>query len=366
MMQYLLALLLINAFVLLLCGALTLAGRLLRQTGLAKLQINDQHCEAECGQSLLNALAQQNVFLPAACGGKGTCGRCEVRVTEGGSPATTLEKLQLHADRLAALARLACQTKVRGDMKVEVAAALLGAGAYVATLESSEKVAADIRTLRFRLPEGKNLQFLPGQYMQIVFNQPWERVLRAYSISSSPAEKQSFSLDVQLVAGGLVSSHLHAMQPGDQIEVTGPFGDMTLSPKQHTSPLLLVAGGVGLAPLRSMVAALQATGFSAPVFLFHGARSRENLYNEEFFRTLARSCHNFHYFPALSRPMLEDGWTGPKGMIHQILAEKLPTLPAAGLLAFVCGPKPMMEAVSKVLVAGNLPSDRIFTDPFDF
>ena len=365
-MQYLLALLLINAFVLLLCGALTLAGRLLRQTGRVRLQINEQPREADCGQSLLNALAQQNVFLPAACGGKGTCGRCELRVTEGGGSATTLEKLQLPADRLAALARLACQAKVRGDMKVEIAAALLGAGSYLVTLAASEKVAADIRTLRFRLPEGRNLDFLPGQYMQIVFNQPWERVLRAYSISSSPAEKQSFSLDVQLVAGGLVSSHLHAMQPGDQIEVTGPFGDMTLSPQQHTSPLLLVAGGVGLAPLRSMVAALQATGFSAPVFLFHGARSRENLYNEEFFRTLARSCPNFHYFPALSRPMLEDGWTGPKGMIHEILAEKLPGLPAAGLLAFVCGPKPMMEAVGKVLVAGNVASDRIFTDPFDF
>ena len=368
-MQYLLALLLINAFVLLLCGALTLAGRLLRQTGRAKLQINDQLREPDCGQSLLNALAQQNVFLPAACGGKGTCGRCEVRVTEGGGPATTLEKLQLPADRLAALARLACQTKLRGDMKIEIADALLGAGSYLATLENSEKVAADIRTLRFRLPEDKKLEFLPGQYLQIVFNQPWERVLRAYSISSAPADKQGFSLDVQLVAGGLVSSHLHAMKPGDQIEVTGPFGDMNLSPSQHASPLLLIAGGVGLAPLRSMVAALQTTGFSAPVFLFHGARSRENLYNEEFFRSLARSCPNFHYFPALSRPMLEDGWTGPKGMIHEILAEKLPALPYQskdGLLAFVCGPKPMMEAVGKVLVAGNLPSDRIFTDPFDF
>lgn len=367
-MSYVLAILLINLFVLLLCSLLTVAGRLLQQSGRVRLKVNCRESEVDCGQTLLASMAQQGTFLPAACGGKGTCGRCQVKVDRGGGNPSALEQLQLTPAQIAALARLACQVKVREDIQVQVPAELMTARAYRARLLRSESAGTDIRLLQFALADDQKLEFLPGQYMQVVFNQPWERVLRAYSISSAPSLQTEFSLDVQRIDGGLVSNYLHELRPGAVIEVTGPFGEMTLQPQHYETTLVLVAGGVGLAPIRSMVAQLQQTGFSAPVMLFHGARSRENLYCEEYFRNLARNFSNFRYYPALSQPMLEDGWTGQKGMIHQILEQQLqnPATIEAGAAAFICGPAPMMQAVTKVLVAKGLASDRIMTDPFDF
>jgi Na+-transporting NADH:ubiquinone oxidoreductase subunit F len=367
-MSYLLAILLINLFVLLLCSLLAIAGRLLQQSGRVLLKVNERESEVDCGQTLLASMAQQGTFLPAACGGKGTCGRCQVKIEMGGGHPTALERLQLTPAQIAALMRLACQVRVREDIRVMVAAELMTARAYRARLLRSEPAGPDIRLLSFALDADQRLEFLPGQYMQVVFNQPWERVLRAYSISSAPSLQNEFSLDVQRIDGGLVSTYLHELQPGSVIEVTGPFGEMTLQPQHHETTLVLVAGGVGLAPIRSMIAQLQQHGFKSPVLLFHGARSRENLYFESYFRDLARNFANFCYFPALSQPMLEDGWTGQKGMIHQILELQLQSMPISepGAAAFICGPAPMMQAVTKVLVAKGLASDRIMTDPFDF
>jgi len=226
-------------------------------------------------------------------------------------------------------------------------------------------VAEDIKTLEFSIEGDDELNFSPGQYVQVYYQMPWEKVMRAYSISSPASAKKTFSLDIQRVSGGIVSSYLHQLQPGDTIEVSGPFGDMFLHDDHIKSPIILVAGGVGLAPLRSMVEKLSKIGFPQPVWLFHGARSRKNLYCEEYFRELARQHAAFSYLPALSNPMLEEGWVGSRGMIHELL-EKHEIEPVSAATAFVCGPGPMMQAVEKVLVAKGLPSDRILTDPFDF
>lgn len=356
---------LINGFVLLLCSLLTIASRMLRQAGSSNLEINGQTKQVDCGQTLLNSMAQQEIFLPAACGGKGTCGRCEVKVEQGGGDPTSLETLQLGPARIAALSRLACQVKVRGDLRVLIPEALMAARSFRVNLQTARMVGENIRIMTFALQDGQEISFQAGQYLQVVFNQPWERVLRAYSLSSPPSEKKWFSLDIQLVEGGLVSSYLHSLEPGDSIMVTGPFGDMALQPGHLEIPVVLIAGGVGLAPIRSIVARFQQDGFRNPVMLFHGARSRAGLYCEDEFRSLARSFSGFRYFPALSQPMLEDGWTGERGMIHQVLEKHLGSV-TVGTSAFICGPKPMMQAVTKVLVAKGLPSDRILTDPFDF
>ena len=368
MSKTLIAILLINGFVLLLCSLLSLASRLLRQAGRVNLEVNGQTEQCECGQPLLQALAPRQIFLPAACGGKGTCGRCEVKVLEGGGQQTPLELLQLAPEKIAALARLACQVRVREDLRVQVAATLLSARSYTVRLQETRQVAATIKTLTFALADDQQIDFLAGQYMQVAFQQPWEKVLRAYSLASPPQIRHSFSFDVQRVDGGLVSNYLHGLRPGATIEVAGPFGDMTLRPEHLDQPLILVAGGVGLAPMRSMLAHLEHEGFKAPVMLFQGARSRENLYYEEHYRNLARTCPRFRYFPALSQPLLEDGWTEARGMIHKLIEQQLPVvIPGKNApVAFICGPAPMLNAVQKVLVAKGLPSDRIFTDPFDF
>lgn len=363
-MQILLAVLVINVFILLLCGLVSLSSRLFSLSGQAELKVNDKTPEpVERGQSLFSALGEKGVFLPAACGGKGTCGRCQVQILKGGGPITPLERVNLQEDEIKNLVRLACQVKIRENSDVVVAEELLGAAGYVVELAASETVAENIKTLSFRLADGESLSFKPGQYMQVFYQLPWEKVVRAYSVSSDPAVTGSFSLDVQRVEGGLVSNMLHQLQPGSKIEVCGPFGEMYLRPEDMSRPVILVAGGVGLAPLRAIVEKLRNEGFIQPVTLFHGARSRKNLYCEEYFKGLAHESENFRYFPALSNPMIEEGWTQARGMVHEVI-EKTEIPPASS--AFICGPAPMMQAVTKVLVAKGIASDRIFTDPFDF
>ena len=365
-MQAILAILVINAFVLVLCALVTLSGKLLRQSGEVDLVINRSAArKAGCGQSLLPALAEAGVFLPAACGGKGTCGRCEVKVFAGGSTVTPMEAILLDPQRLQSMARLACQVKVRQNIELELPANLLAAKLLRVRLESARPVAEDIKTLHFNIEDGAELDFRPGQYVQIFYKMPWERVVRAYSLSSSASSKKSFSLDVQRISGGLVSSYLHQLQPGEQIEVSGPFGEMCLTDAQVSCPIILVAGGVGLAPLRAILEKLRELGFPQPVWLFHGARSRRNLYCEDYFRDLAQQYASFKYLPALSNPMLEDGWVGSSGMIHELLDQQQ-LIRTSAAVAFVCGPSLMMQAVTKVLVAKGLASDRILTDPFDF
>lgn len=365
-MQALLVILLINAFILLLCALVAVSGQLLRQSGEIKLVINkSDERKAGCGQSLLPALAEAGIFLPAACGGKGTCGRCEVKVSAGGSAVTPMETILLPPQRLQAMARLACQVKLRQDIAVELPAEMLSAKLFRARLEDAVMVAEDIKTLKFTIADADELDFKPGQYVQVFYKMTWEKVLRAYSLASPASAKREFSLDIQRVSGGIISNYLHQLQPGAEIEVSGPFGDMFLSDEQLAGPVILVAGGVGLAPLRSILEKLRELNFSQPVWLFHGARSRKNLYCEEYFRELARNHAAFQYLPALSNPMLEEGWIGSRGMIHELVAQH-DLAQSVASIAFVCGPSPMIQAVTKVLVAKGLASDRILTDPFDF
>lgn len=364
-MHILLTVVVINIFVLLLCGLISLSNRFFNPVGKVDLRVNDRPgTEIDCGQSLFSALAQTNIYLPAACGGKGSCGRCLVKATSGAGPLMPLESINLTPQQIAAAMRLACQIKVRGPIELVVADDLLGAQGFVAELCHSETVSEDIKTLVFKLEPGVTLQFKPGQYLQVFYQLPWEKAIRAYSLASDPAVPTEFALDVQQVEGGLMSNYLHQLQIGQKIEVCGPFGEMFLQPEDSDKAIVLVAGGVGLAPMRSLIAALRVYGFVKSVTLFHGVRSRKNLYGEAFFSALAEQFPHFNYVPALSNPMIEEGWVGERGMIHEAIARQL--LPGLAEKAFVCGPTPMMQAVTKVLVAKGLPSDRIMTDPFDF
>jgi Na+-transporting NADH:ubiquinone oxidoreductase subunit F len=318
----------------------------------------------ERGDTLNNALAGAEVFLPAACGGKGTCGRCRIKVIEGAGKPVVLEKLVLDKDEIAGGIRLACQIKVRQNLRLEIPEKLLAVKSHAVELIAAEMASENIRIMTFRLPAGKKLEFCPGQYVQVFYRLPWENIIRAYSLSSDADVGDSFSLDVQRVEGGLVSSYLHQLQIGQYIEICGPFGEMMLRPEDQQCPVILVAGGVGLAPLRSILARLEKAGFQQQTFLFHGARNRKNLYGEEHFRRLDNDHAGFLYVPALSEPLIEEGWIGQHGMIHEVMHRELKDCSNAS--AFVCGPAPMMSAVTKVLVAKGIPSDRIFTDPFDF
>ncbi len=365
-MNLLLTLLIICGFVLLLCLAIILSGKLLGQSGEVEMNINGQKSfMAKRGEKLLTALSEGDIHLPAACGGKGNCGRCKIKILSGGGPVTSLERIVLTDDELNDSQRLACQVKLREPVKAEVPEELLNAISFKAKLIDIKEVAYKIKTLRFKLEENKKLDFKAGQYVQVCCELPWEKAIRAYSLSSSPKTDDEFSLDVQLVEGGIVSTWLHGCQAGSILDFTGPYGDMYV---KDSSSVLLIAGGVGLAPMRSIVSYLIETGYEGKITLFHGVRSKRNLYCEDDYKKLSKKYKNFEYIPVLSEPALEDGWTGSTGLVTTTVGEWLKenTQTQIGMQAYLCGPSKMMEAATSILVMNGVAPENIHSDPFSF
>lgn len=362
----------ISIFVLLLCVFIVMTGKLLGQSGEIEVSINQKNeFKAKRGLKLLDVLASNDVFLPAACGGKGNCGRCKIKVLAGGGYLTSLEKLCLSDKEQSEGFRLACQIKTRENLSIALPENMLLAHSFKAELVKIENSAFRIKTLHFKLEEGEKLEFKAGQYVQITRSLTWENVIRAYSISSSPDLKNEFSLDVQLVEGGIMSSYLHSLEVGTKLDFCGPFGDMAVDAedeKTKNKTLVLVAGGVGLAPMRSIVSCLMNSGFKGRLVLFHGAKSRRNLYNEDEYRSLAKKHKHFEYFPVLADPLLEDGWVGETGLVTETLDEWLNSNKdgLVSVAAYLCGPSAMMEASSKLLTDKGIAAEHIHSDPFSF
>lgn len=356
--------LMINGFILILCSLIAISSYFLKQSGKVNLVINNgEPAAGERGQTLFAALAERDVFLPAACGGKGTCARCLVTCRQGGGPLTPMERLSLSENDIRQGLRLACQIKLREDLSVELPKELLAAKKYLVKLDSARFAGEGIRLLELKILNNQLLEFKPGQYVQIYRQLPHEKVVRAYSLSSDSRHLDRLSLDVQYVAGGIMSPWLHQLEPGAELEISGPYGEMFFEP--GSDPVVLVAGGVGLAPMRSILASLVQAKNPPPTWLFWGARHRVHLYAEKELQELLQKHRQwFHFFPALSGALLEEGWQGPRGMIHEILTAELPDLPNAK--AFICGPGPMMSAVEEVLLRKGLELKNIKADPFDF
>lgn len=365
-------LLVICGFVMLLCGFIVLTGKMLGQSGEIDVRVNQNNeFKAKRGLKLLEVLADNKIYLPAACGGKGNCGRCKIKVAAGGGYMTSLEKLYLSYKEQNEGYRLACQIKTRENISVNLPESMLLAHSFKAVLVKIDNIAFNIKTLHFKLKNDETLDFKAGQYVQITRKLPRENVIRAYSFSSPSDLKDGFTLDVQLIEGGLMSSYLHGLEVGSELEFCGPFGDMTVDvPKteEENKTLILVAGGVGLAPMRSIVSDLINSGFKGKLILLHGVRSRRYLYCEDEFRSLMKKCHEFEYIPVLAEPLLEDGWVGETGFVTETLNKWLDSkkLTLSCVEAFLCGPSAMMEAASKVLIEKGVSDDKIHSDPFSF
>ncbi len=365
-------LLVICGFILLLCGFIVLTGKILGQSGEIDVSVNqNKEFKAKRGLKLLEVLADNKIYLPAACGGKGNCGRCKIKVISGGGYMTSLEKLYLNDKEQVEGYRLACQIKTRENISVNLPESMLLAHSFNAELVKIDNPAFRIKTLHFKLKNGEKLDFKAGQYVQITRKLPWENVIRAYSFSSSPDMKDEFSLDVQLIEGGLMSSYLHGLEIGSELEFCGPFGDMCVDAskaKEDNKTLILVAGGVGLAPMRSIISCLMNNGFKGKLVLLQGVRSRKNLYCEDEYRNLMKKHSEFEYIPVLAEPSLEDGWVGETGLVTEVLNKwlDLEKLAPSSIEAFLCGPSAMMEAASKLLIDKGIAAEHIHSDPFSF
>ncbi|HNV69708.1 MAG TPA: FAD-binding oxidoreductase [Candidatus Ozemobacteraceae bacterium] len=363
MTTLLLSLLTMNGLILGLCLLLWASRAWLSSYGEAKIVINgEKTITVQGGNSLLMSLVMNKVFIPSACGGKGTCGYCRVKVHEGGGSVLATEQMVLSPQEVREQKRLACQVRVRRDLVIEVPEEYLAIKEYQVELAQVEVMTDLIKKLTFRLLEPKQITFKPGQYVQACREMPDDEPLyRGYSMANSPLRPDVIELNVRLVEGGMMSPYLHSLKVGDQLRMSGPYGDFFLQEKTDRS-VVCVAGGVGLAPMKSIIRYITEKRIQRKVYLFYGARTLPLLYDHQDFVDLAKANPNFIYVPALSDDNVGADWQGHRGFITTVFSKVFPEGEPAE--AYLCGPPVMIDALLPLLKQKGIQSQDIYYDKF--
>ncbi len=393
-----------TAIVLLLVGLILLARSKLVASGQVKITINDKkRIEAPVGGKLLGALGNAGLFVSSACGGAGTCGVCRVKVFEGGGAMLPTETPHINKREARDGYRLSCQVAVKQDMKIEVAQEVFGVKKWECRVRSNHNVATFIKELVLELPEGENVDFRAGGYIQIEcpahqvnfkdfdiqerFRSDWDRlnvwqyvsrvnepVERAYSMANYPEEQGIITLNVRIatppprsagVPPGKMSSFLFGLKAGDKVTIAGPFGEFFA--RATDAEMVFVGGGAGMAPMRSHIFdQLRRLKSKRKISFWYGARSKCEMFYVEDFDLLAAQHDNFEWHVALSDALPEDHWSGYSGFIHNVLHhEYLKAHPAPEDCEFyLCGPPMMITALIQMLLELGVERENIMFDDF--
>ena len=404
--------------ILVLVVILLVAKNFLVSSGKVKVTVNGENqLEVESGSTLLNTLAVNNVFLPSACGGKGSCGQCKCQVVEGGGEILPSEVSHFSRKQQKDHWRLGCQVKVKGDMSIKVPESVMGVKEYECTVISNKNVATFIKEFKVQLPAGAHMDFIPGSYAQIKipkfemdYNKDidksligdeylpaWEKfglfglkckneeeTIRAYSMANYPAEGDVFMLTVRIatppfkpdrsgfmdVNPGIASSYIFTLKPGDKVLMSGPYGDFhpIFDSKKE---MIWVGGGAGMAPLRAQIMHMTRTLHTTDreLHYFYGARALNEVFYLQDFLGLEKDFPNFHFHLALDRPDPAADAAGVKytaGFVHQVMYETYLKDHEApeDIEYYMCGPGPMSNAVVKMLDSLGVESSSIMYDNF--
>ncbi len=325
------------------------------------IHINDDTTiPVQGNDTLLNALASEKIFVPSACGGKATCGFCKVRLLDDDAPLKPTEEAFVTPEEAKEGVHLSCQIKTYDQMKIVLPKGLLTAKEFKTEITHVEDLTYDIKLVRFHLIDPETIDFKPGQYVQIKV--PGIEVIRAYSIASDPEQKSDIELLIRYVPKGQATTFVHkALEKGDKMMITGPYGDFYLR-EDSKRDMICIAGGSGKAPIRSILARLKAEGMPRKVKYFFGARSKRDLYYTEEFEQLAKAYPNFEYIPALSEPKEEDHWEGETGLITDVVDRHTKDLTEAE--AYLCGSPGMIDACIRILSKHDMKDENILFDKF--
>jgi Na+-transporting NADH:ubiquinone oxidoreductase subunit F len=332
----------------------------------ARIIINDGEriLEAEQGRPLLFTAMSHKVFIPSACGGKASCGQCRVRVLSGAPEHVPEERAVLRADEMARGVHLACQLRVSKETRIDLPAGYLNAKQYVTSVARIRDLARDMREVELQLVEPSRMDFLAGQYVQFLRpgSENAERPLyRAYSMASPPSSAERLSLLFARVPGGECTSYVfERLRVGEKVTINGPFGSFHLS--ESSRPIILVAGGSGIAPIRSILADLQEKAHARQASFFFSAHAAADLVYMEEMRAFEQKLPGFKCVPVLSRPLSADLWEGEKGGLPAALARLLPDL--GDHEAYLCGGPGLIDASIHALKAKGIRDDLIFFDKF--
>jgi len=396
-----------TSVILALVGVLLVARRRLVASGSVTIVINDDTSKAltvPAGGTLLGTLASNGIFVPSACGGKGTCGVCKAEVFEGGGTLLPTERSHVSRGEARQGVRLTCQVKVKQDMRIGVEPAIFSARQWRCTVRSNHNVATFIKELVLELPPGESVPFRAGGYIQIEvpphrvtyadfdvepeYRADWDKfnlwryvsvvdesVSRAYSMANYPDEHDIIMLNVRIasppprspehIPPGKVSSYIFGLKPGDEVTISGPFGEFFA--RETGAEMLFIGGGAGMAPMRSHIFdQFRRLKTTRSVTFWYGARSLREAFYVEDFDAIQREHPNFRWHLALSDPLPDDNWTGPTGFIHQIaLDQYLATHPAPeDIEYYLCGPPQMLDACMNMLDALGVRRENILFDDF--
>ncbi|ORE89508.1 Na(+)-translocating NADH-quinone reductase subunit F [Oceanococcus atlanticus] len=404
MQEIILGVSLFTGIVLALVAIILLARSRLVASGNVQIEINgEKTIEAPVGGKLLGTLADAGLFVPSACGGGGTCAQCRVKIFDGGGSILPTEESHITKREAREGDRLSCQVAVKQNMKIEVPEEVFGVKKWECTVRSNHNVATFIKELVLELPEGENVDFRAGGYIQIecppdeidyknfevedrfrgdwdnfklwdLKSKPKEGALRAYSMANYPEEKGIIMLNVRIATPpprqmdlppGIMSSYIFNLKPGDKVTISGPFGEFFA--KKTGAEMVFVGGGAGMAPMRSHIFdQLRRIHTDRKMSFWYGARSKREMFYVEDFDMLASENDNFDWHVALSDPQPEDNWDGYTGFIHEVLFENyLKEHPAPEDCEFyMCGPPMMNAAVIKMLKDLGVEDENIMLDDF--
>ncbi|MEM9593318.1 MAG: NADH:ubiquinone reductase (Na(+)-transporting) subunit F [Acidobacteriota bacterium] len=395
------------AVILSLVFGLMVARSYLVPSGEVTITINDDPDKAlkvPSGTTLLNTLAANRIFIPSACGGKGSCGVCKVDVLDGGGAMLPTEKGFINRGEAREGCRLSCQVKVKGDMKIRVPDEVFSVRQWQCKVRSNHNVATFIKELVLELPAGEAVPFEAGGYIQIEcpahvaeysnfdiedeYREDWDKfnmwryvskveepVSRAYSMANYPEESEIIMLNVRIASPpprapegtppGKMSSYIFDLKPGDEVTISGPFGEFFA--KETDNEMLFIGGGAGMAPMRSHIFdQFRRLKTDRKVTFWYGARSLREAFYQEDFDTISKENDNFEWHLALSEPLPEDNWEGFTGFIHQVvLDEYLTNHPAPeDIEYYLCGPPMMLSAVMNMLDNLGVEKENILFDDF--
>lgn len=345
---------------------LVLADRYLNNYGPCKIDINDgsQVLDVEGGESLLGCLGANKIFIPSACGGRGSCGLCKLKIISGGGPVLPTEETHLTPAEVKDSVRLSCQVKVREDMAIEIPEELFSIKEFEGTVEAIDPLTHDIKLVRIRLDDPDTIDIVAGQYMQLecpAYKLTAEPVYRAYSIATDPEDKQHVDLLIRLVPDGICTTWVFEyLKEGDKVRMNGPYGDFRL--REGDSEMIFIAGGSGLAPFRSMLTRMAQTQNPRKTRFFFGAQTRKDLFYLDEMKEFEEKIPDFKFIPALSQPTEEDQWQGETGLITQVVASHYDD--CSDKQAYLCGSPGMCNACVEVLSDKGLLEENIFFDKF--
>jgi Na+-transporting NADH:ubiquinone oxidoreductase subunit F len=333
--------------------------------GEVTITINDEkEFTVQGGKPLLGTLSAQEIFIPSACGGRGSCGLCKVKVLEGAGQYLPTELPWIDEEEQKEGIRLSCQLKVKQDFKIEIPEELFNVKQFDATVEKIRDLTYDIKEVTLRLDDPSEIEFVAGQYVQLEipeYELTDEPVYRAYSVASIPSDKNHLELEIRLVPDGIATTYVHEyLQEGEEMILNGPYGDFYR--RESEMEMICIAGGSGMAPIKSILLDMEEKGVNRRVRYFFGARSKKDLFLIDEMRDLENRLPNFTFIPALSDPEPEDEWEGETGLITDVVDRYMES--GDNTEAYLCGSPGMIDACLKVLDGKGVPEERIFFDKF--